>query len=209
MHGPCGGCWRRRRGSHRRPTGDRPCTRACASHVTVPASLVVAAAGGDVGSSGGGTAGGIRGGRSLRSTVSRGCSAESGSSFMVPRARWVFAALEWARHVGARVFGNSRHQRQTGLSRIARHRARERFAVRRFVSEVLEWTDGEGVDVVLNPSSDDADFEGISRQTEYCPAEVQRAASWRLARRIAAAWRIRSAPSSATDRFCEWTCPGC
>lgn len=60
------------------------------------------------------------------------------------------AALQWAKHVGAVVMATAGTEdkrqflREQGVTYVSDSRSDQ------FVSDVLEWTDGEGVDVVLN-----------------------------------------------------------
>ncbi|WP_437309427.1 SDR family NAD(P)-dependent oxidoreductase [Sorangium sp. So ce388] len=60
------------------------------------------------------------------------------------------AAIQWARHVGAEIFATAgspekaAHLRAMGIEHVSDSRSA------RFVEDVLAWTNGEGVDVVLN-----------------------------------------------------------
>jgi NADPH:quinone reductase-like Zn-dependent oxidoreductase/malonyl CoA-acyl carrier protein transacylase/NADP-dependent 3-hydroxy acid dehydrogenase YdfG/acyl carrier protein len=66
------------------------------------------------------------------------------------------AAIQWAKHVGAQVFATAgTPERRAYLASIGVEHVSDSHSDR-FVGDVLGWTGGEGVDVVVNPLSDDA-----------------------------------------------------
>jgi NADPH:quinone reductase-like Zn-dependent oxidoreductase/acyl carrier protein len=71
------------------------------------------------------------------------------------------AALQWARHVGAEIFATAgspekqAYLRSLGVDRVTDSRSA------RFVDDVLAWTNGEGVDVVLNSLSGELIAKGL------------------------------------------------
>jgi len=60
------------------------------------------------------------------------------------------AAIQWAQHVGAEIFATAGTEdkrqwlRDQGIAHVSDSRSD------RFAQDILEWTNGEGVDVVLN-----------------------------------------------------------
>jgi len=71
------------------------------------------------------------------------------------------AAIQWARRLGAQVFATAGSEEKRALLRSmgVAHVSDSRSA--RFVEDVLAWTDGEGVDVVLNSLSGELLARGL------------------------------------------------
>jgi len=108
-----------------------------------PASLVVAAAGGDVGSSGGGTTAAYVAAVHALDRV-RAAARRCGVLIHGAACEVVLPLLNGPGTSRPAVFATAGTSARRRLSRIARHRARERSRSEGFVQRPAGWTDGEG-----------------------------------------------------------------